>query len=88
VPPGPGRRARLRRARSGAAAQQWLEWELWEHPLPASVDLDRLERIARTADVGDQRALFRETDASARAGGQGATIDGWEPDAAWLRGEV
>jgi hypothetical protein len=67
---------------------KWLEWELGEHPLPAPVDLDRLERIARTADVGDQRALFRETEALARAGGHGETIDGWAPDVAWLRGEV
>jgi hypothetical protein len=41
---------------------------------------------ALLADVGDQRALFRETEALTRAGGQGA-IDGSEPDVAWLRGE-
>ena len=65
---------------------KWLEWELREHPLPVSVDLARLERIARTADLDEQRALFRETEALARGLGHSATIDGWEPDVAWLRG--
>jgi hypothetical protein len=66
---------------------KWLEWELQEHPLPVPVDLDRLERIARAGDIEDQRALFRETQALARARGHVATIDGWDPDVAWLRGE-
>ena len=65
---------------------KWLEWELREHPLPAAVDLSRLERIARTGDLADQQALFRETEALARELGHGATIDGWEPDVAFLRG--
>lgn len=65
---------------------KWLEWELREHQLPVEVDLDRLERIARTGDLDDQRSLFRETEALARELGHGATIDGWEPDVAWLRG--
>jgi hypothetical protein len=65
---------------------KWLEWELREHPLPVEVDLARLERIARTAEVSEQQALFRETEALAREHGHGATIDGWEPDVAWLRG--
>ena len=34
----------------------------------------------------DGEALFRETAALAQAHGHGATIDGWEPDVAWLRG--
>jgi len=67
---------------------KWLEWELGEHPLPVPVDLDRLERVARTGDLGEQQALFRETEALARARDHGATIDGWEPDVAWLRGET
>jgi hypothetical protein len=54
--------------------------------LPVDLDLARLERIARAGDVGEQRALFRETEALAREHGHGATIDGWEPDVAWLRG--
>jgi hypothetical protein len=65
---------------------KWLEWELREHPLPAAVDLSRLERIARTGDLADQQALFRETEALARELGHCATLDGWEPDVAWLRG--
>jgi predicted nucleotidyltransferase len=65
---------------------KWLEWELREHPLPIEIDLDRLERIARTGALEDQQALFRETEALARELGHGTTIDGWEPDLAWLRG--
>jgi hypothetical protein len=65
---------------------KWLEWELREHPLPDEVDLSRLERIARTGDLDEQRSLFRETESLAREQGQGATIDGWEPDVAFLRG--
>jgi hypothetical protein len=65
---------------------KWLEWELERHPLPVAVDLGRLERIARTADLEEQRALFRDVEALARERGLGATIDGWEPDLAWLRG--
>ncbi len=65
---------------------KWLEWELREHPLPVAVDLARLERIARTGELAEQQALFRETEVLARERGRGATIDGWEPDVAWLRG--
>jgi len=65
---------------------KWLEWELREHPLPVAVDLPRLERIARTGDIEEQQALFRDTETLARERGHGATIDGWEPDVAWLRG--
>ncbi len=65
---------------------KWLEWELDEHPLPVAVDLEQLERIARTGALEDQQALFRETETLARERGHGATIDGWEPDVAWLRG--
>jgi hypothetical protein len=66
---------------------KWLEWELRKHPLPVAVDLARLERIARTGDLVEQQALFRDTEALARERGHGATIDGWEPDVARLRGE-
>jgi hypothetical protein len=64
---------------------KWLAWELETHPLPWN-DLPRLERIARTGDLGEQRALFREVEAIAREHGHGGVIDGWEPDVAWLRG--
>ena len=66
---------------------KWLAWELETHPLPWS-DLPRLERIARTGDLGEQRALFREVEAIARELGHGGVIDGWEPDVAWLRGDA
>jgi hypothetical protein len=65
---------------------KWLEWELRNHPLPVELDLERLERIARTGALEDQRALFREAEALARKLGHGATIDGWEPDVEFLRG--
>jgi hypothetical protein len=65
---------------------KWLEWELEHHPLPVEVDLSRLERIARTGALAEQQALFRATESLARERGHGATIDGWEPDVAWLRG--
>jgi hypothetical protein len=64
---------------------KWLEWELREHPLPWN-DLPRLEHIARTGDVGEQRALFRVAESIAREHGLGSVIDGWEPDVDWLRG--
>ena len=50
-------------------------------------DMDRLERIARTGDLGEQAALFRNAEALARERGLGAVIDGWEPDVGRLRGE-
>ena len=56
-------------------------------PLPVEVDLARLDRIARSASLSDQQELFRETESLARSLGLGATIDGWEPDVAWLRGD-
>jgi hypothetical protein len=65
---------------------KWLEWELEHHPLPVEVDLGRLDRIGRTGDLESQQALFRETETLARQLGHGETIDGWEPDVAFLRG--
>jgi len=68
---------------------KWLEWELEQHPLPEpskSLVLGRIERIAGTGDLAEQRLLFRETEALARAHGLGAVIDSWAPDVAWLRG--
>jgi hypothetical protein len=64
---------------------KWLEWELANHPLAAGVDMDRLERIARTGDLGEQAALFGGAEALARERGLGAVIDGWEPDVGRLR---
>jgi hypothetical protein len=68
------------------AAHGRMRRELHEHPLPVDVDLDRLERVARTRNLDDQLALFRETEGLARKLGHGATIDAWEPDLAFLRG--
>jgi hypothetical protein len=66
---------------------KWLAWELDAHPLPSNtLQLGRLERIARTGDLVEQAALFRDAEALARAKGLGAVIDGWEPDVALLRG--
>jgi predicted nucleotidyltransferase len=64
---------------------KWLEWELEQHPLPFPVPIERLERIARTGDADEQRALFRDAEGLAREHGLGAVVDGWEPDVAWLR---
>ena len=66
---------------------KWLAWELEAHPLPWN-DLPRLDRIARTGDPEEQRALFREVEAIAREHGHGGVIDGWEPDVEWLRGDA
>jgi hypothetical protein len=65
---------------------KWLAWELQTHPLPWN-DLPRLERIARTGDIAEQQALFRDAELLARSHGLGSVIDGWEPDVAWLRGD-
>jgi len=65
---------------------KWLSWELEEHPLPWN-DLPRLERIARTGDLAEQQALFRDAESLARERGLGAVIDSWEPDVALLRGD-
>jgi hypothetical protein len=66
---------------------KWLAWELEAHPLPSdTLQLGRLERIARTGDLAEQAAQFRGAEALARAKGLGAVIDGWEPDVALLRG--
>jgi hypothetical protein len=70
---------------------KWLAWELDEHPLPIPSNkllLGRVERIARTGDLDEQRALFREAEGLARANGLGSVIDGWEPDVPWLRGDA
>jgi hypothetical protein len=68
---------------------KWLEWELEHHPLPSNnLQLGRLERIARTGDLDEQAALFRDAERLAREHGLGAVIDGWEPDLALLRGDA
>ena len=70
---------------------KWLRWELETHPLgePWSAEtlLPRLERIVSTGDVGEQRVLFRATEAFARERRLGDVVDGWEPDVPFLRGD-
>lgn len=65
---------------------KWLAWDLESHPLPWS-DLPRLERIARTGDLAEQQALFRDAESLAREHDLGSVIDSWEPDVAWLRSD-
>jgi hypothetical protein len=67
---------------------KWLAWELETHPLPdgGGLTIARIERIARTGDLEEQAAQFRDAEALARATGLGAVIDGWEPDVDLLRG--
>ena len=69
---------------------KWLEWELEHHPLERSWKVDELlPRLERLLD-GDEVELvasFRDAERLARERGLGETIDGWEPDVAWLRGD-
>jgi hypothetical protein len=67
---------------------KWLGDELRRQPLAIDGLLVRIDRIHRDADPGEQRALFRDVEHLARAGGHGEVVDGWEPDVAWLRGEA
>jgi hypothetical protein len=70
-----------------------LRWELEGSPLPGDVWsadrlLPRLQAIAATSGAREQQSLFRDVEHLARDHGFGAIVDGWEPDLAWLRGEV
>ncbi len=65
---------------------KWLAHELRREPLAIEGFLERIDRVRRDADPAEQRALFRDVERLARAGGHGAVVDGWEPDVAWLRG--
>jgi predicted nucleotidyltransferase len=69
---------------------KWLRWELSTHRLgdPWSEErvTARLMQIVATGDIEDQRSLFRETEAFARARGLGSVIDAWQPDVPFLRG--
>jgi len=67
---------------------QYLEWELRHHPLPAwhpDTLLALLERVL-DGDTAAQHELFRAVEQQARANGFDDAIDEWEPDVAWLRG--
>ena len=67
---------------------KWLRWELEEHPLgPPWTAAELLPRLERILAGRGQRELFRDAEHLARATGHGETIDGWEPDVPWLRGD-
>jgi hypothetical protein len=65
---------------------KWLRHDLEREPLALEGLLSRIDRIRRDPDPGEQRALFRDMERLARAGGHGAVVDSWEPNVAWLRG--
>ena len=67
---------------------KWLRHDLQREPLAIEGLLPRIDRIRRDADPGEQRALFRDMERHARAGGHGAAVDSWEPNVGWLRGEA
>ena len=70
---------------------KWLEFELAAEPLGSPAFADLLERVdAFVADPTAERVrdAFRMLDGAARAAGHAASVDGWEPDVAWLRGEA
>ena len=66
---------------------KWLRHDLDREPLPIDGLLSRIDRIRGEADLGEQRALFRDMERLAREAGHGAVVDSWEPNVAWLRGE-
>jgi predicted nucleotidyltransferase len=66
---------------------KWLRYDLDREALAIDGLLERIDRIRRDADPAVQRALFRDMEHRARARGQGAVVDGWEPNVPWLRGE-
>lgn len=67
---------------------KWLRHDLEREPLAIEGLLSRLDRIRRDADPGEQRAIFRDMERLARAGGHGVVVDSWEPNVAWLRGAI
>lgn len=70
---------------------KWLRFDLEREPLRMNglVDLVGLvERIVAAPTPEHLRMAFIRIEAAARAAGLGATVDGWEPDVAWLRGEA
>jgi len=65
---------------------KWLRHDLEREPLALEGLVSRIDRIRRDANPGEQRAMFRDMERLARAGGHGAVVDSWEPNVAWLRG--
>jgi predicted nucleotidyltransferase len=66
---------------------KWLRHDLEREPLAIEGLVERVDRIRRDAAPDEQRALFRDMERHARAGGHGAAVDSWEPNVGWLRGE-
>ncbi|PZG11555.1 hypothetical protein [Nonomuraea aridisoli] len=67
---------------------RYLEWELARRPLPGwdtRALLDTVERIATTAEVPLQRALFAQVEPVARRAGHGAVLDAWGDDLHLMR---
>ena len=67
---------------------KWLVVELRRRPLRVDGLLEDVERIVVEASPAAQRRAFLKIDRAARAAGQGAVVDSWEPDVGWLRGEA
>lgn len=70
---------------------KFLRWELERFPLSgepwrAEALLPRLMAM-KAGEIGEQQALFRDTERLAREHGLGAVVDGWEPDLDLLRGD-
>jgi hypothetical protein len=68
---------------------KWLPYELEAEPLrlpDLAGLLDHVDRISADPSLENQRAAFRAIERAARATGNGARVDSWEPDVAWLRG--
>ena len=65
-----------------------LRYDLEREPLAIDGLVERVDRVRRDGDAGEQRALFRDMERLARAGGHDAVVEGWEPNVGWLRGDV
>ena len=67
---------------------KWLPYELEAEPLrlpDLAGLLDHVDRISSDPSLENQREAFGAIERAARATGNGARVDSWEPDVAWLR---
>jgi predicted nucleotidyltransferase len=70
---------------------KWLEHELTQAPLRSAAltgVLGVVQDLSGEPTPERLRAAFRMLEIAAREAGHGEIVDGWEPDVAWLRGEV
>lgn len=70
---------------------KYVRWELQRRPLgdtawEAAHLLGQVQRILADGDPETQRSLFRDIEATARAGGLGETVDSWGDDVQLFRG--